>query len=170
MFDLRLRPLLFKPHANAGPSLSYPHQAGSVSMRSVDSASVWAPDVGPAVFPRLALTVALHSRLSNKTSRLHRCDLGRAVGCSACPPPAWGLTHGMRPGVSLWAGVAGFLRGQWLPALFCCSLFVSFRLLGGGNVNLLNKTSTCSRPVRPMVIRVPTSYPIAAGDCENVSL
>ena len=140
-------------------------------MRSVDSASVWAPDVGPAVFPGLALTVALHSRLSNKTSRLHCCDLGRAVGCSACgPTPVWGMTHGHDPGVSLWAGVARLLRGRWLPAFFLCLLFVSFRALGGGNDKLLYKPSTGRRPVRPMVMKDPTSYPIAAGDCENGSL
>ena len=117
-------------------------------MRSVDSDSVWAPGVGVAVFPSLALTVALHSRLSNKTSRLHCCDLGRAVGCSACgSTPVWGLTHGHDPGVSLWAGVAGLLRGRWLPAFFLCLLFVSFSFPWGGNVDFLYKPSTGRRPV-----------------------
>ena len=83
-----------------------------------------------------------------KTSRLHHCDQGRAVGCSACGPmPVWGLTHGHDPGVSLWAGVAGLLRGRWLPAFFWCLLFVSFSRPWGGDVDFLYMPSTGRRPV-----------------------
>ena len=39
-----------------------------------------------------------------------------------------------------------------------------------GDDKLLYKPSTGRRPVRPMVMRDPTSYLIAAGDCENGSL
>ena len=123
-------------------------------MRSVDSASVWAPDVGPAVFPCLALTVALHSRLSNKTSRLHRCELGRAVGCSACPLRSGGGPTECAPGSpcgrgSLWLRV-GF---GFLPS-FCCFFSLPFALLGAGTRSCSKRSTTCSRPERPMVMRV----------------
>ena len=124
-------------------------------MRSVDSASVWAPEVGPAVIPCLALTVALHSRLSNKTSRLHRCELGRAVGCSACPLRPGGGPTECAPGSPMWAGVAEAPRGRWLPVLVCCfSSPFPFALLGGGTRNCTKRNTTCSRPERPMVMRV----------------
>ena len=124
-------------------------------MRSVDSASVWAPEVGPAVIPCLALTVALHSRLSNKTSRLHRCELGRAVGCSACPLRSGGGPTECAPGSPCGRGSLRLRGGVGFLPLFCC-FYVSFplALLGGGTRNCTKRSTTCSRPERPMVMRV----------------
>ena len=119
-------------------------------MRSVDSASVWAPDVGPAVFPCLALTVALHSRLSNKTSRLHRCDLGRA----ACPPQSGGGPTECAPGSPCGRGSLRLREGVGFLPCFVVSLLRFLSPLGGGTRNCTRRNTTCSRPVRPMVMRV----------------
>ena len=123
-------------------------------MRSVDSASVWAPDVGLAVFPCLALTVALHSRLSNKTSRLHRCDLGRAVGCSACPPRSGGRPTECAPGSPCGRGSLRLRAGGGFLPWFVVFLLRFLSLLGGGTRNCTRRSTTCSRPVRPMVMKV----------------
>ena len=81
--------------------------------------------------------MALHSRLSNTTSRLHRCDLGLAVGWSAGSLRFWGWTHGHDPGVPLWAGVAMVALGLWFPVFVLVFLLASFRFFGGGTVEQL---------------------------------
>ena len=109
------------------------------STRSVDSASVWAPGFGPAVIPCLALTVALHSRLSNKTSRLHRYDLGRAVGWSACSPRSGGGPTECAPGSPCGRGSLRLREGVGFLSWFVVSLFLFLSRSGGGNAKLHNK-------------------------------
>ena len=68
--------------------------------------------------------------------------------------PVWGWTHGMRPGVPLWAGSLRLRAGFGFLPSFCCLFSFPFALLGGGTRNCTKRSTTCSRPERPMVMRV----------------
>ena len=126
------------------PGFSGSHQAGRQHAVSRQRVCLGSGGVGLAAVPCLPLTAALHSRLSDTTSRLHSCDLGLAVGCSAC----W-----------LWSGVelTECARGSpvgWgchgcVWALASCLCFVvSFRFLSrpwGG------ERQTAQRQLPPVV-------------------
>ena len=147
--DLRLRPLLIQGSLQMqGPTCPSHTRLASQASGQL-TASLFGLRVSDSLSSPASPLLWLCTRdCPNKTSRLHCCDQGRAVGCSACGPmPVWGLTHGHAPGVSLWAGVAGLLRGRWLPAFFWCLLFVSFSRSWGGTTS----SSTSYPPHRPPV-------------------
>ena len=152
------------------PGFSGSHQAGRQHAVSRQRVCLGSGGVGLAAVPCLPLTAALHSRLSDTTSRLHSCDLGLAVGCSAC----W-LWSGVEltecaPGFSGGLGLPWLRKGSGVLPSFGVFFSFPFRALGGGNVDFLYKLSTSQTASRSYGDEGSTSYPIAAGDCANGSL
>ena len=134
----------FPPFAHIWPGFSGSHQAGRQHAVSRQRVCLGSGGVGLAAVPCLPLTAALHSRLSDTTSRLHSCDLGLAVGCSAC----W-LWSGVEltecaPGFSGGLGLPWLRMGSGVLPLFCCFFSFPFALLGGG-------TSSGSTTLPPVV-------------------
>ena len=144
----------FPPYAHTWPGLSGPHQAGRQPAVSRQRVCLGSGGVGLAAVPCLPLTAALHSRLSDTTSRLHSCDLGLAVGWSARWPRSGDELTECAPGFPSGLGSLWLRVGFGVLSLLVVSSFPFAPFGGGGTRSGSTTSTTCSRPVRHMVMRV----------------
>ena len=144
----------FPPFAHMWPGFSGSHQAGRQHAVNRQRICLGSGGVGLAAVPCLPLIAALHSRLSDTTSRLHSCDLGLAVGWSARWPRSGDELTECAPGFPCGLGSLWLRVGSGVLISFCCFFSFPFALLGGGTTSGSTTNATCCRPVRPMVMRV----------------
>ena len=135
------------------PGFSGSHQAGRQHAVSRQRVCLGSGGVGLAAVPCLPLTAALLSRLSDTTSRLHSCDLGVAVGCSAC----W-LWSGVEltecaPGFSGGLGLPWLRKGSGVLPSFGVFFSLPFALLGGERLHPLQAFHRTDRQQVPSVMR-----------------
>ena len=133
--------------------MSGPHQVGTKLAVGWQLELFGLRGIGLDAIPSLPSTAASLSRLSVPTSRLRRCDIGLAAGWSAGLLRSGDGPTDTTPGSPCGLGSLWSRLGCGCLSLCSCVFSLPFVVFRGGTWSRCTTNTTCSRPVRHMVMR-----------------